>query len=104
MSEPTYVSMTAGQLKIEPGSQEKQKIYDKDGTIILMDGDVQPSIYFEMITSGKTAFTEEAMLAILYHRMRLKHTETGNDQWLVAAKYIEDVEESVAAAKRQDAS
>ena len=50
--------------------------------------------------AGAIGFSDEAVVAILCHRMRLKHAETGNDQWLTAAKYLEDVEESIQVAMK----
>lgn len=97
----TYIT-SAGKIEVDPGSKKEQTIYNKDGVRIAMTGEVESNLYFHIITSGPAAFTEEAMLAILYHRLRLKHAETDVDQWLEAAKYIEDVEESIAAARRQE--
>jgi hypothetical protein len=62
-------------------------------------------LYFQVTPgSGGLGFTDEALLAVLRHRMQLKHAATGNDQWRHAAEYLGDVEETIAAAKRRDVS
>lgn len=115
-----YCGTGVGELIVDPDSPDRQTIFSKDGvTVRSSGGTLKPGVMFNVESigmqqihhfdiffqdapgEGAIGVSDEALLAILYHRMRLKHSATGNDQWLEAAKYLEDVEESIHAAGRK---
>lgn len=117
----TYCQPGVGLVQVDvSGPSGHQEIFKKDKVTVVAKGSpLKPGvlfnvtaegrdqtkdleIYFQEPGSGAIGFTDEAVIAILYHRMRLKYAATGNDQWLTAAKYLEDVEESIQAAIKHD--
>lgn len=118
----TYINAGAGPIEVDPDGKDNQVIFNKDAVEVVANagGPLKAGVIFTVTSEGamqtKTfdiffqdkpgagaiGFSDEAVVAILYHRMRLKHAETGNDEWLTAAKYLEDVEESIQAAMRGD--
>lgn len=118
----TYCQTGVGLVHVDPDGKDKQVIFNKDAVEVVANagGPLKAGVIFTVTSEGafqtktfdvffqdKPGFgaiglSDEAVVAILYHRMRLKHAESGNDQWLTAAKYLEDVEETIKAAMRSN--
>lgn len=118
----TYIGTGTGVIEVNPDGKDNQVIFNKDSVEVVANasGPLKAGVIFTVTSEGafqkKTfdiffqdkpgfgaiGFSDEAVVAILYHRMRLKHAATGNDRWLTAAKYLEDVEETIQAAMRGD--